>query len=145
MQTTHSAYRSGWRPAWPCWCTERRASPPPSVRQESCTGTTWRAWAACRWTRRGRSSGRPTSCSVSTSRGSPSWVRGREMKSNQIHSWLSSVGDPWHFGADPRDPYLWLPDPDPTPFGVEPNHTTARKLDKLVLYKSLNPLWYVVM
>ncbi len=34
----------------------------------------------------------------------------------------SSVGDPWHFGADPdpRDPYFWLmdadPTPDPTPF-----------------------------
>ncbi len=24
-----------------------------------------------------------------------------------------SVGDPWYFGADP---YLWLMDPDPTPF-----------------------------
>ncbi len=27
---------------------------------------------------------------------------------------LLSVGDPWHFGADP-DPPLWLMDPDPTP------------------------------
>ncbi len=31
-----------------------------------------------------------------------------------------SVGDPWHFGADPdlRILYLWLmdPDPDPNPF-----------------------------
>ncbi len=29
---------------------------------------------------------------------------------------LVSVGDPWHFGADPDpDPYLWIMDPDPTP------------------------------
>ncbi len=32
--------------------------------------------------------------------------------------WIS-VGDPWHFDADP-DPHLWLkdldPTPDPTPF-----------------------------
>jgi hypothetical protein len=33
----------------------------------------------------------------------------------------SSFGDPLHFGADPdplqiRGPYLWLTDPDPTPF-----------------------------
>ncbi len=26
-----------------------------------------------------------------------------------------SVGDPWHFCADP-DPHLWLTDPDPAPF-----------------------------
>jgi hypothetical protein len=37
----------------------------------------------------------------------------------QIRIWFcSSVGDPWHIGADP-DPYFWLmypdPDPDPTP------------------------------
>ncbi len=33
---------------------------------------------------------------------------------------LTSVGDPWHFGCGSRsgspDPYLWLMDPDPTPF-----------------------------
>ncbi len=31
---------------------------------------------------------------------------------------LTSVGDPWHFGAAPDpdpDPYLWLMDPDPDP------------------------------
>ncbi len=31
---------------------------------------------------------------------------------------LTSVGDPWHFVADPdpdSDPYLWLMDPDPVP------------------------------
>ncbi len=29
------------------------------------------------------------------------------------HLSVSNVGDPWHFGVDP---YLWLMDPDPTPF-----------------------------
>ncbi len=32
-----------------------------------------------------------------------------------IHTTLAtSVGDPWHFGADP-DPHLWLMGPDPAP------------------------------
>ncbi len=36
---------------------------------------------------------------------------------NVVCCWLrhSSVGDSWHFGADP-DPYFWLMDLDPTPF-----------------------------
>jgi hypothetical protein len=31
------------------------------------------------------------------------------------YSLKSSVEDPWHFVPD-ADPYLWLTDPDPTPF-----------------------------
>ncbi len=33
----------------------------------------------------------------------------------------SSVADPWHFGVDPdpRDPCLWLMDPNPAIFVIE--------------------------
>jgi hypothetical protein len=37
-----------------------------------------------------------------------------EPKSKYITNHFTSVGDPWHFGADP-DPHFWLMDPDPDP------------------------------
>jgi hypothetical protein len=53
----------------------------------------------------------------------------RDIRRYNLHTMekvLSSVVDPWHFGADP-DPDLWLmdpvphpdPTPDPTPFFID--------------------------